>query len=137
MNENLKTALAFAGIAILIVSAALLVYGLVSWTHTYTWETTVKEFEVYTDAGFTTLWTSGESTPLTDPTSHIDTFYIKNIGNVDVTVTGVVTAVSGSVTSSWSPSNSITLIPDGSGALTLTLSSFSASGEATLTFTVS
>lgn len=112
-------------VVVALLAGAGLTIAVANWSHTYSWNkvTEVQDFSVYTDEGLTQVFSSGGSTVITDFTQpYQETFYIKNTGNVEITVTASATISGASV--SWTPSNSVTIAAGASASLALTINDY-------------
>lgn len=123
MNGNLKTALAFIGLAILIVSGGILAYcAYMTWQGSISWNVPeVKEFTVWDSASSGSEIDSPYSNGLGDVSVGQQTFdyYIQNDGNVEITVTVQSENPSG-CSASWLSSGSYT-VPVGTTRVQATL----------------
>lgn len=113
------------------------VFALTVWNHDITGEVTGNNlgFQVYRDAACTTVWDGSVASTVADLTQpYTETYYIKNLSNAVITVTGSVDA--GSTTCVWVDGvNSLTLAAGQVGSLSVTLSNFN--GGLAGSFTVS
>lgn len=108
-----------------IVTGAV-VYGLSVWNHRISGEVVEEEqFTVYSDVGLTTEWASGVAGNSTagGATDFAETYYIKNDGNVPITIQAVGSFSSGSGVDVWNPVSKQVSIPVGSSSsMTVSLS---------------
>lgn len=108
-----------------VVSVAV-VWGLSVWNHSITGEVVEDEqFTVYSDVGLTTEWASGVAgnSNAGAATEFAETYYIKNDGNVAITIQATGTFSSGSGVDVWNPASKQVSIPvGGSSSMTVSLS---------------
>jgi len=123
----MKTAI-FAVFVIASIAIGGYAAALTSWTHTISGKVPDLgvNFQVYIDPGMTQVWQSGGTMTLANPppAQYSETYYLKNLSNSQLTITGTATNVTGITNIAWAPTNTITLAPGASGSLTLTLSNF-------------
>jgi hypothetical protein len=116
-------ALALTGLLVGAASAT----ALTTWVSTISGTNTeppVAAYMVFSDKQLTTPYNSGASLSDIDLTkgAHTETYYIKNVGNINLIFTGVA-AVTGKASASWSTPNPVTIVAGAVGNLTLTLAS--------------
>jgi uncharacterized secreted protein with C-terminal beta-propeller domain len=132
-NKNWLKVLAV--LLVSVIATSTVAYALLTWNHTYIITMSNKNFIVYKDKTMTQIWDSGLSTAFVDPNVITGNYYINNVGDVPILVTGVVTFTSGGATVSWTPSSSQQISKSGDATFTLTLSNFVGSSSVLVTFT--
>ena len=115
MNGNVKTALAFAGLTILIVSTGFLVYALVNRQYPFRATPQFTEVKAYSDPSTTIEYDLTDNNLGTIPNGTIQLLYIKNSGTQTASVTlSILTATNCNVllnnTSFSLPSNAIEVV---------------------------
>ena len=131
MNKNKKIALV---VALVLIAMVGIVYAVYTWHMEITWTPISEGIRVYKDADCTTEWTSPYTFEFLGDYPHTETmeFYIKNEGDVAVTVTITGEDILG-CTPTWS-TESLPLDIGASDLLTLSLE-VTADGHYTFDFT--
>lgn len=131
MNKQLL----YATLALIVVVSSLTVaFGLTeTWTHTISWETTNKSFTVYHDSTLEEEWASGESIELGTldvGDTVVQNYYVKNTGNMAITVTA--SAVTSVATVEWDPESAT--IPVGLSKTFTLILTITGPGSCTVSF---